>query len=215
MPIRKIPKNYRNVTGIAAHSKAEGQAMFESTLERDFISLLEFDDEVERFEVQPLQLVWKDEDNKQRTYIPDVLAYYFGNNIKPTLFEVKYRDDLKKNWSTLKPKFRAGIHFAKENNWKFKIITEVEIRTSYLASVKFLLPFVRKGPEEESHMQLLADKVRELRQTTPASLLKAIFNDEWNQAKLLPTLWYLIGTRQLGVDLNQKLTMSSRIWSIC
>lgn len=34
MPVRKIPKNYRNVTDIAAHRKAEGQAMFESTLER-------------------------------------------------------------------------------------------------------------------------------------------------------------------------------------
>ncbi len=27
MPIRKIPKNYSNVTGIAAHSKATGQAI--------------------------------------------------------------------------------------------------------------------------------------------------------------------------------------------
>ena len=43
MPIRKIPKNYSNVTGIAAHSKSDGQAMFESTLERDFLMLLEFD----------------------------------------------------------------------------------------------------------------------------------------------------------------------------
>ncbi|CBJ44349.1 hypothetical protein V4C85_03805 [Ralstonia solanacearum] len=41
MPVRKVPKNYRNVTGIAAHRKAEGAAMFESTLERDFIALLE------------------------------------------------------------------------------------------------------------------------------------------------------------------------------
>ena len=39
MPVRKIPKNYRNVTGVAAHSKADGPAAFESTLERDFITL--------------------------------------------------------------------------------------------------------------------------------------------------------------------------------
>ena len=42
MPVRKIPKNYRNVTGIAAHAKADGPAAYESTLERDFITLLEF-----------------------------------------------------------------------------------------------------------------------------------------------------------------------------
>lgn len=56
MPIRKIPKNYSNVTGIAAHSKATGQAMFESTLERDFLMLLEFDKNVDSFEVQPVKL---------------------------------------------------------------------------------------------------------------------------------------------------------------
>lgn len=42
MPIRNIPKNYRNVTGVAANSKAEGKAMFESTLERDWLTLLQF-----------------------------------------------------------------------------------------------------------------------------------------------------------------------------
>jgi len=60
MPARKIPKNYRNVTGIAAASKAEGAVGFESTLERDFLTLLEFSPDVERFEVQPVTLPWHD-----------------------------------------------------------------------------------------------------------------------------------------------------------
>lgn len=51
MPVRKIPKNYRNVTGIAASSKAIGAAQFESTLERDFLALLDFSAEVVRYEV--------------------------------------------------------------------------------------------------------------------------------------------------------------------
>lgn len=58
MPVRKILKNYRNVTGIAANSKAVGQAIFESTLERDFITLLEFDPHISSFEVQPLTIRW-------------------------------------------------------------------------------------------------------------------------------------------------------------
>lgn len=212
MPIRKIPKNYSNVTGIAAHSKAEGQAMFESTLERDFLMLLEFDNNVERFEVQPIRLEWENDLGKFRSYTPDVLAYYKQSKHKPTLYEVKYREDINKNWSKLKPKFKAAIRFCKENNWKFKLITEVEIKTTYLESVKFLLPFTRQGASSEDDMMILDDKIIQLGTTTPKELVSSIYSDEWNQARLLPTLWYLIGSRQIQVDLNSKITMSSKIW---
>jgi len=212
MPIRKIPKNYSNVTGIAAHSKADGQAMFESTLERDFLMLLEFDKDVERFEVQPIKLEWTNELGKTRSYTPDVLVYYCKGKQHITLFEVKYRDDIKKNWCVLKPKFKAAIRFCKENNWKFKLITEVEIRSTYLESVKFLLPFVRQGASNENDMMILDDKIIELGATSPKELLVSIYNDEWNQAALLPTLWYLIGTRQIQIDLASKITMTSKIW---
>lgn len=47
MPIRKIPKNYRNITGIAPHNKAVGAAAYESSLERDFLILLAFNQDVQ------------------------------------------------------------------------------------------------------------------------------------------------------------------------
>lgn len=31
MPVRKIPRSYRNVTGVSAHKKAVGAAEYEST----------------------------------------------------------------------------------------------------------------------------------------------------------------------------------------
>jgi hypothetical protein len=215
MPVRRIPKNYRNVTGIAAHSKAEGQAMFESTLERDFIALLEFDPTVETFEVQPLTIEWRNADGKIRHYTPDVLAKYdFRGRRNKVLYEVKYRSDLLKNWAELRPKLRAAVHFAHAQNWRFKIVSEVEIRTVFLDNAKFLLPFVRQGPTEEAHMDLLDASLSRLRTTTPAELLQAVFKDEWNRARLLPTFWYLVGTRQIGANLNTKLTMTSHIWSL-
>lgn len=215
MPVRKIPKNYRNVTGIAAHSKADGKAMFESTLERDFITLLEFDPAIETFEVQPLTLNWIDAKKKSRLYTPDVLATFkpHGNRCK-TLYEVKYRSELSKKWQELRPKFRAAVKFARTQGWRFKIITEIEVRTPLLDNARFLLPFVRQGPAEEMHMDLLDEQLRRLQRSTPAELLAAVFQDEWNQAGLLPTLWYLVGTRQIATDLESKITMTSPIWSI-
>jgi len=211
MPVRKIPKSYRNVTGVAAHRKAVGPAQFESTLERDFLTLLEFDPHVERFEVQPVTIEWKDANGKSRQYTPDVLIHFKHHAETPILYEVKPRNVLKKKWSELRPKFKAAVRYAKESGLRFKIITDKEIRTVYLDNVRFLLPFVRRGAQIEAHMDLLVDKLQEQGATTPAGLIASIFKDPWHQAELLPALWYLVGTRQITVDLDQPLNMSTQI----
>ncbi len=214
MPVRKIPKNYRNVTGVASHHKATGQATFESTLERDFLTLLEFDTAVESFEVQPVTVHWRDELGKERTYTPDVLVYFKSSNYPTMLYEVKYRSELREHWAELKPKFRAALRFARSNGWRFKLITETEVREVRLRNAKFLLPFVKKGPVSEADMDILDDAIMSLARSTPKDLLAHIYQDEWNRARLLPTLWYLIGTRQIAIDLDQPLTMLSRIWRL-
>ncbi|WP_323815844.1 heteromeric transposase endonuclease subunit TnsA [Cellvibrio sp. NN19] len=215
MPVRKITKNYRNVTGIAAHRKADGQAMFESTLERDFITLLEFSPSVQKFEVQPLRLDWQDDQAKDRTYTPDVLvSYELAGKTHQILYEVKYRSELREKWPELHPKFRAAVKFARIQGWKFKIITETEVRTPLLQNAKFLLPFLKQGANEEEHMDLLDLRLKELKESTPTKLIQSIFHDEWNQASLLPSLWYMIGSFQIGVDMNTKLTMDSPIWRL-
>jgi hypothetical protein len=56
MPVRKIPKNYRSVTGRFPSLKNNRSVAFESTLERDFYLSLEFDEGVESYEEQPLTI---------------------------------------------------------------------------------------------------------------------------------------------------------------
>lgn len=212
MSARKIPKNYRNVTGIVSSQKAIGQAGFESSLERDFICLIEFSPEVEDFEVQPIRIEWKDEAEKKRSYVPDVLVNYTkSSNRVPCLFEVKYRKDLAENWKELKPKFRKALAFARGKGWRFKIVTEVEIRTPLLDNARFLLPYTMRGPGDEGYMELLDLELRARRESTPRELIQAIFQDEWNQARLLPTLWYLVGTFQIRCDLAEPLNMNSTL----
>lgn len=212
MPIRKIPKNYRNITGIAPHNKAVGAAAYESSLERDFLTLLAFNQDVQRFEVQPLAIEWFDTAGKHHVYTPDVLVHYQCDVI---VYEVKYRSDLRENWQQLKPKFQTALRFCKQNGWRFKLITEVEIHTDFLRNAQFLLPYRQHGlagTYSEPYMDLLYETLRELKQSTPNALIQHIFQNEDNQAKLLPVLWYLIATQQVGVDLNQPITMKSTIW---
>lgn len=211
MPVRKIPKSYLNVTGVAAYKKAIGAAEFESTLERDFLTLLEFDPNVISFEVQPVMIEWNDDRGKRRTYTPDTLVHYIDHTIKPTIFEVKPRNILKRKWADLRPKFKAAVHYAKQHELRFRIITDKEIRTTYLDNARFLLSFVRRGTQVEAHTDMLVDSLRAQGGSTPAQLISSIFKDQWRQAELLPTLWYLIGTRQIEIDLDQPLNMNTPI----
>lgn len=214
MPIRKIPKNYRNVTGVAASGKAIGSAQFESTLERDFLTLLEFSPEVERFEVQPVRVEWRDEQGQKRSYTPDVLVeFHSGLGRRPWLCEVKYRADLKKNWETLHPKFLRGIRYAKQQDWRFRLVTEAEIRTPYLANVRFLAPFRFRQVPEPLVAQLLA-QIQAADRTTPGQLIRALSEDKWRQAEWLPVIWHLLAHGRIGADLEQELTMDSSIWSV-
>lgn len=214
MPVRKVPKNYRNVTGIAASGKSIGAAQFESTLERDFVALLEFSPDVARFEVQPVKIEWSDGKGIARSYTPDVwIEFKPETGQVPWLCEVKYRADLKKHWDTLHPKFLQGIRYAKQQQWRFRLISEVEVRTPLLENVRFLGAFkFRNFPEIET-AQLLG-KLRELSATTPDDLLRALSSNAAKQAEWMPVLWHLIAVHLVGTDLEKKLTMASPIWSV-
>lgn len=214
MPIRKIPKNYRNVTGIAASGKAIGSAQFESTLERDFLALLEFSSEVANFEVQPIKIEWTDRQGTSRSYTPDALVTFAPSLAqRPWLCEVKYRADIKKYWDELHPKFLQGIQYAKQRGWKFRLITEVEIRTPYLDNVRFLMPFRFRSPSAPMIESLLS-QLKLIKQSIPSELIASMANGPFQQAEWLPILWHLIALHQIGVDLDQPLTMSSTIWGL-
>lgn len=214
MPIRKIPKNYRNVTGITASSKAVGAAQFESTLERDFLKLLDFSPDVAQFEVQPVQIPWCDTHGKQRSYTPDVLVKFNTHTSRvPWLCEVKYRTDIKEHWNDLRPKFRQAIRFAKQNGWRFRLVTETEIRTQYLSNALFLSPY---RPKKFSAIKIehLLVTLHASEHTTPKALLQACSPDIWTQAEWLPVLWHLISTFRIGANLDIALTMDSPIWDL-
>src|SRR5262245_32854249 len=216
MPVRKIPKNYRSVTGLVASELNAKQTAFESTLERDFMLLAEFDPDVLSYEEQPVRIDYLSVDGQTRHYTPDILVTYRQTSTStmlkpPLLVEIKYRRDLFERWQELKPKFRAARRYAKGQGWIFKINTEVEIRTPYLKNVKFLRQFQRH-PINLADADLLLRKVSDLESTDPESLLSALCPEARDRAQLLPTLWRLVARRTIGADLNQPLTMRSPIW---
>jgi len=213
---RKIGRSHSNLRGIIPSEKNGTTHSFESSLERDYLKILEFDNLVEEYVEQPIEIQYKNNE-LERHYTPDVLVFYRkdlepSKEYSPLLVEVKYRKDLKENWDELKPKFKAATHYASQKNWRFKILTEKEIRTSYLDNVKFLLPYQRKDMVDANDSILLLEWLKKFDLSTPAEIIAAAARDRYKQAELLYSLWMLISTRRIGCDLLTPLTMKSEIW---
>src|SRR5437763_1088317 len=103
MPVRKIPKSYRNVTGLTATDKSDTMTAYESGLEHKCHKLLTFNTNVSTYKEQPVKIYFIGEDGKTHHYTPDVLINYRrdiepAKYWKPLLAEVKWRTDLFKNW---------------------------------------------------------------------------------------------------------------------
>ncbi len=161
MPVRTVPKNSRSLTGLVPNPRTQAMTAFESSLERDFLLLLDVDPDVEFFEEQPVKIIYHDAKGGRRTYTPDVLVRYRtdpppARHSKPLLCEVQYRDDLRQHWVEYRPKFRAAQRYARQQGWRFQVVTERHVRTPYLENVKFLRPYRTLPVNDAYRTQLLS-----------------------------------------------------------
>lgn len=214
MPVRTIKPGYSNVTADFASTKLDRMIHCESTLERDFALILEYDRQVNWYEEQPITIEYQLRNrSKSYTYTPDFFARrVVEGKEKSVLYEIKFRSDLKRNWGKLKPKFKAAIHKCKVNNWRFKILTEKEIRTPRLQNLEFLDHFNQSiSGMEEAYRQVLIDSINELRVATPEELLGFTFTEPMKRAEVVPVLWRLISDGAITANLDEPLTMKSQL----
>lgn len=217
MPVRSIPRSYRSLTGKVNHARNHVAVAFESALERDFYLLLDFDATVASFEEQPVHIGYEHPMGSHRTYTPDVLVYYRAASAlaqtppPPTLYEVKYREELRAHWAEYKAKFKAAQRYARQQNWRFRLISEREIRTPYLKNVKFLREYRCRVVDRHDRDRLLA-VLAEQGETDAQALLTRLSPTRAVYARLLPVLWHLVAVGQIGAQLAVPLTMRTALW---
>ena len=108
---RSVRRNvgvYGSVSGNYAF-RGDSTIWYESTLERDFIKKLEFNDSVIEVVSQPVVIPYETELGNQSSYTPDFLIQFItpedselSDYLKPILAEVKPRDLLVRDWKRLK-----------------------------------------------------------------------------------------------------------------
>lgn len=203
-------KNF-SLSGNITSIKKNDLVSFESSLERDYIYLLEFDNKILQYCEQPLRIYYKTK-NKKSHYVPDFYVKY-SDGRPSELIEIKYSEDLLKNKKKLQDKFLAAKSFCNVNNINFKTLTEKEIRTDFLFNCKFLLGY--KKPrfdinfEEVEKLQYL---IEDNTNSTPNSVINLLNTDLEHKAQLLYILWYMISNDLVKCDLSSKLSMNSKIW---
>ncbi|KIX19899.1 hypothetical protein SY27_15315 [Flavobacterium sp. 316] len=206
---RNISMNQFSLTGQIKSLKRNELVDFESSLERDYIHILEFDENVRYYYEQPLKIEFDD-----RYYVPDFYVEYWSG--EKEVIEVKYNIDLIENASKYVAKFKAADEFCNTNGLTFRILTENDIRNEYLYNVKFLnaVQIMRNGIESEyfNEFELLERNLKKLKRTTINNLLDICTSCELKRAELIQYLWLMVIHKKIKVDLNKKLNMEVEIW---
>lgn len=217
MKKRKIGYTYGSVSGHYAFRKQKSIS-FESTLERDLLTLLEFNDSVEDVIEQPLTLEYTNQNGRTVTYTPDFLVYFRepDTNIlklqrKPLLIEVKPREKLKKKFHELRSRFKIATKYAQANDMIFKIYDESRIRTQYLKNIQFLKRYKRLQypKEDENRILLYSNAVGNI---TIEYILECLCISKEQKGLIIGHIWQLISNKKLLCNLDEELNLQTEIW---
>lgn len=187
-------------------------AGFESSLERDWLICLDFDPDVELILEQPFSLNYEIDGSALR-YTPDVLAQYRERNgsVPVVVFEVKPYEELRAEFAKYRQRFKQMVRHCRERGWRFKIVTERDIRTPYLSNAKFLRKY-RKLTSQTLYKEQLLYSMKALGPTTPQGLLAMAYLHEEKRMAALTELWRMVAHREINAELDKPLTMQSTIW---
>lgn len=204
---REINLSSISLTGDFASIKNNATVNFESSLERDYIYLLEYDTRVMFYYEQPIKITFED-NGKNRYYIPDFFVEYKNGNKE--IIEIKYENDLIVNKLKYQQKFKAAKHFCHKNGISFRILTENDIRTEKLFNAKFLTYYQNPSIDiNYTEISLLYDIVKQHGQISVKDIITAASKDENRQAELLFMLWTAVAKHFINFKEGDRLSMNS------
>lgn len=206
MPVRKPKKNYRSLTGKLFSLKNQKSIYFESKLERDFFLTLEFDRDVISYEEQPVRLSYE-RNGKTYPYTPDCLVHYIN---KPSrIVEVKYSDEIKEKKVFLKQKFDQIEEYLNQNDFDFKLFSELDINSIALENMHFIYNFVTI--RNKRIVDEVFEQLKNLDAMSYMEILNKFSSNLYEQAEYIPYIWYLVLIGKLEVDIEKSISNNTII----
>lgn len=215
--VRKHITVYGSISGNYAF-RNQKTIWFESTLERDFIRRMEFNDSVLDIISQPVEIPYVTATGRASTYTPDMLVSFSSDGFyhpecvpKPMLVEIKPNKKLQEDWDTLRLKFKAGIAYAKQQGWLFHIYDENRIRDQYLDNVNYLKRF-NKGQFNDDILERLSKMLEQLGHCKICELAAYLWSSEQNVLIGIQHTWHLLAKKHFSCEMNQPLINQTLIW---
>ncbi len=206
MPVRKVSnRGRRNTIGSFPSIKMKRMIAYESLIERDYIYVLDFEQDVLEYEEQPLSIEYRYED-KQRHYTPDFSVKKVNQRIivecKPKVFV-----DTAEN----QRKFDVARSWCEESGYQFQVVVESELREGLrLENIKMLTRFARQVVEPRIRAGLYSTLYSTEGELTINDL--AVQLSPINPSAAIPSILHMAFHHEIVVPLNNsKLSGSTPV----
>jgi TnsA endonuclease N terminal/TnsA endonuclease C terminal len=207
LPARRIKKSRRGQSGYFQSRKNGGAIAYESTLERDLFYQLEWDRGVAEFREQPLAISYRAKDRKKQ-HVPDALFVRSSGEV--VLVDVKYRLELFAKWNDLHPAFLATARYASNHGWRYKLMTEKEIRDGRLRNIRLLIPYRAHDPASDRTREVL--EAISGQRASVGDIATRVSRGDVDFAHCIATIWCLVAKGVIAVNLEAPLTLASEVW---
>jgi hypothetical protein len=204
---RTIGPTYGSVSSRLPLRTPSGAQYTESKLETDIVIQLVFSMRVRDLITQPI--IHFREGNKLRHYTPDVLVEMLPDLKRGDvsyLIEAKPEDHLRSFLEEGRERITAANQWCARHGAEYRILTEKEIRTPYLANAKALGRFIGQTPDPQI-LTMLVDLCKQnlsISQAVSALTAKAV--PEYLARHAIEVA---IANRAIGCDLSVKIEDSS------
>lgn len=209
MGVRKIKKSYISCVGYFKSCKNNKQLAFESILERDFFTVLEFEDNVLSYEEQPFKINYKLNGASTR-YTPDVLVTYEDESKK--VFEVKYQDEIDSNKELQHKLSVVKDEILQQKSLDFEVFTDANLDGIYLKNIQFLYMYAFLLENKDIRTKVSKVIKNQNSPITIKALLETITAEPNEQLKIIPYIWHEVFKNKSLINIYEKITKLSMIY---
>lgn len=200
---RIIRPNTRSYTGRHVGTPGDVTVRFESGLERDFLTLIRFRDDVVEIVEQPFTVEFVDSTGRRRSYTPDFKVVY---RHQTSVYEVKYKDELRAKWDRYREPYLHVRRWARQNGMVFSIMTDRSIRTIRFHNAQMLLPHRGREPEPVMAKRISAELASG--PSTVGQLVKAVCREDRERGAFYAALWPMLACGRVRADFDRPLGMA-------
>ncbi|GLX70799.1 TnsA endonuclease N-terminal domain-containing protein [Paenibacillus glycanilyticus] len=194
---------------MARRTSDESMVFGESLLERDFVRFCNFQPEILKIEYQPLRLKYNYK-RRARSYTPDFLLTDVEGEM--TIVEVKPSHEVNNPENVIK--FEVAKIYCQEKGWRFKVVTELDLRKGCFSTNINLLLDVMRLEIAAQDMVIVYDQLKKVAPCSIKELRQLINEDDGIGLALFTAIVYkLLLDRYIYTDLvSQRIADQSVLY---